>query len=280
MSTEGAEAAVTEPVVKYETRGRKCYITINRPTAMNALSTQVRDELAECLDRFNADANLLVAILTGEGGRAFSAGADLKELSNTQLAEADRGPKVKSAYPKVARRGHMSGFDDVEFSPKPLIAAVDGYCLAGGFEVALLCDIRLATSKSVFGLPEPRRSLLAGPGLINLSRMIPLGEALRMQLTGTPISAERAYQLGLICEVTEDRETLLERADAIADEILQCAPLAVQYIKRIVRDGRDLPIDAQWRFSEMFSAALGETEDALEGPRAFAEKRLPDWKMR
>ena len=132
----------------------------------------------------------------------------------------------------------------------------------------------------MFGLPEPRRSLLAGPGLINLSRMIPLGEALRMQLTGSPISADRAYQLGLISAVVADRDALLAEAEGIADEILECAPLAVQYVKRIVKEGRDLTVDAHWRFSEMFSASIGETEDALEGPRAFAEKRAPQWKMR
>jgi len=134
--------------------------------------------------------------------------------------------------------------------------------------------------KSSFGLPEPRRSLLAGPGLINLSRMIPLGQALRMQLTGSPIGAQRAYDLGLIQELAADRDELFVKVEAIADELLECAPLAVQYIKRIVKDGRSMPVDQAWKFSEMFSASLGETEDAKEGPLAFAEKRKPNWKMR
>jgi enoyl-CoA hydratase/carnithine racemase len=267
-------------VLRYETRDRKCFITINRPRAMNALNSAVRSELGAALETFNSDDELLVAVLTGEGGRAFSVGGDLKELSGSQATDAAT-PRTKSAYPPVgARRGKMVGFDDVEDSAKPIIAAIDGYCLAGGFEVALSCDIRVATSQSVFGLPEPKRSLLAGGGLVNLSRMIPLGEALRMQLTGCNIGAERAYQIGLIQEVVEDRDALMACAEAIADEIVGCAPLAVQYIKRIVKQGRDLPVDVQWRFSEMFSASIEETEDYLEGPKAFVEKRAPNWRMR
>ena len=124
---------------------------------------------------------------------------------------------------------------------KPMIAAINGYCLAGGLEMALACDIRIATEPSRFGLPEPRRSLLAGYGLHNLSRMIPLGEALHMQLTGTHITAERAYQIGLVQRLVPDREALLAEADAVADEIVLCAPLAVQAIKKVVKTGRSLP---------------------------------------
>jgi len=266
-------------VLKYEVDGRKVTITINRPEAMNALNTAVMDSLEEAFQAYNDDDNLLVAILTGEGGRAFSAGADLKAMASGQLGQPTS--TTKSAYPKRATtRANLRGFNAVDRSAKPVIAAIDGHCVAGGFELALYSDIRIATEKSKFGLPEPRRSLLAGPGLINLSRMIPMGEALRMQLTGSPIDAARAYQIGLISEVVADRDVLFERANAIADEILECAPLAVQYIKRIVKEGRDLPLDAQWRFSEMFSAAIFETEDVKEGPLAFAEKRKPNWQMR
>jgi enoyl-CoA hydratase/carnithine racemase len=266
--------------VLVQKRDRKCYITLNRPESMNALNVELRTELAAALQNYNEDDDLLVAILTGAGGRAFSAGADLKEMANRSATTPQTKPKAYNAYPRVATPGKMLGFDDVAQSAKPLIAAIDGHCLAGGFELALSCDIRIATSKSKFGLPEPRVSRLAGPGLIYLSRMVPLGEALRMQLTGTPIDAERAYTIGLIAEVVESRDDLFARADQIADEILACAPLAVQFIKRIVKEGRDLPLDQQWRFSEMFSATLESTEDSVEGPRAFAEKRKPVWKLR
>jgi enoyl-CoA hydratase/carnithine racemase len=168
----------------------------------------------------------------------------------------------------------------VDSCPKPVIAAIDGYCLAGGLELALYCDVRLATAQSVFGLPEPRRSLLAGPGLIHLSRMIPLGEALKMQLTGSPITAERAHQIGLVQELTEDRDELMARAGTLAAEIGECAPLAVRHIKRIVRESRSMPVDAAWEYAEPFYGDLAATEDAAEGPRAFAEKRPPRWQGR
>ncbi|HWK76311.1 enoyl-CoA hydratase-related protein [Microbacterium sp.] len=263
-------------VVNYEVEGRKVVITINRPDAMNALSSTVMRSLSEAFDEFNSDDQLLVAILTGAGGRAFSAGADLKEMANRLQSDGSDATKG----PLAPRPSVREAFRAIEESRKPVIAAIDGYCLAGGFELSLYCDIRIATEPSVFGLPEPRRSLIAGPGLIHLSRMIPLGEALRMQLTGSPISAGRAYEIGLISEVVEDREALFARANATADEIVECAPLAVQAIKRIVKTGRDLTVDAQWRYSEMYQAAIESTEDMLEGPNAFAEKRAPQWKMR
>jgi enoyl-CoA hydratase/carnithine racemase len=163
---------------------------------------------------------------------------------------------------------------------KPIIAAIDGHCVAAGLELSLYCDIRVATRQSSFGLPEPRRSLLAGPGLHTLSRVIPLGEALRMQLTGRPMAATRAYQIGLVQELAEDREELFRAADAIADEILECAPLAVQTIKHLVMTGRNLPIEYSWVLAEPYQEKVARSEDALEGPRAFAEKRQPVWRMR
>lgn len=267
-------------ILRYEKRGRIVTITLNRPDAMNALSERLRAELDEAIDDFNRDDELLVAVLTGEGGRAFSAGADLKEMSERMSERGTDDATPWAPDPATAVRRDIPGFIGLDRSRKPVIAAIDGHCVAGGFELALYCDIRVATTKSQLGLPEPRRSLLAGPGLINLARMIPLGEALRMQLTGASITAERAHQIGLVQELVEDRDALFEKAYAIADEILACAPLAVQFIKRIVKDGRDQPIDAQWRLSDMYTRAIGQTEDQKEGPRAFAEKRQPNWRMR
>jgi enoyl-CoA hydratase/carnithine racemase len=180
----------------------------------------------------------------------------------------------------VAKAGAMPGFDDVNQCSKPVIAAIDGYCLAGGLEIALYCDIRLATRKSTFAMPEPKRHLLSGPAFVHLSRMIPLGEALRMELIGEPIDAERAYQIGLVQGLYDDRAELEAAADLMADKILENSPLAVQFLKRIVREGRDMTVDHHWKFAEMFAFTLGRTEDALEGPKAFTEKRKPDWKMR
>ena len=161
-----------------------------------------------------------------------------------------------------------------------VIAAIDGFCLAGGLELALRCDIRIATEKSTFGLPEPRRSLLAGYGLHNLSRMIPLGEALHIQLTGTPISSQRAYDIGLIQRRVTDRDALMKEADAVADDICLCAPLAVKAIKTIVKTGRNMPGEYSGKMTEPITKLINATQDRLEGPKAFAEKRKPNWKMK
>jgi enoyl-CoA hydratase/carnithine racemase len=273
-------------VLSYEVRDRKAYIKLNRPGQMNALNHELLGALAEAFQDADASEEVFVVILSAEGGRAFSAGGDLKDMANRIEAGEDIGGqggrprRAMSAYPAVAKAGAMPGFDDVNGCSKPVIAAIDGYCLAGGLEIALYCDIRLATRKSTFAMPEPKRHLLSGPAYVYLSRMIPLGEALRMELLGEPIDAERAYQIGLVQGLYDDRAELEAAADLMADKILENSPLAVQFLKRIVREGRDMTADHHWKFAEMFAFTLGRTEDALEGPKAFAEKRKPDWKMR
>ena len=256
-------------VVLYEKRDRKAYITLNRPEAMNAFNSALSQGLREAILDFRDDDDMLVAILTGAGGRAFSAGMDLK-----QRAQSDRaGGTARTARTADNRWTELGVW-------KPVIAAIDGYCLAGGLEVSLQCDIRIATEQSKFGLPEPRRSLIAAYGLHNLSRMIPLGHALYIQLTGSHITAEKAECWGIIQEVVSDRNALMERVEEIADEIMQCAPLAVQAIKQIVMQGRNLPVEYSMKLAQPISQRLSKTEDRLEGPRAFAEKRKPVWKMR
>jgi enoyl-CoA hydratase/carnithine racemase len=273
-------------VLSYEVRDRKAYIKLNRPKQMNALNHELLSALAEAFQDADAAEDVFAVILSAEGGRAFSAGGDLKDMANRIEAGEDIGGRggrprrAMSAYPAVAKAGAMPGFDDVNQCSKPVIAAIDGYCLAGGLEIALYCDIRLATRKSTFAMPEPKRHLLSGPAFVHLSRMIPLGEALRMELLGEPIDAERAYQIGLVQGLYDDRAELEAAADLMADKILENSPLAVQFLKRIVREGRDMTVDHHWKFAEMFAFTLGRTEDALEGPKAFAEKRKPDWKMR
>ena len=256
-------------VLIYEKRARTAFITLNRPEVLNAINQPLSSAVGEAIEEVDRDDDILVAILTGAGGRAFSSGADLKQMSTrdaggqTTPARGDRG---------------FSGADALRDCRKPVIAAIDGYCLAGGFELSLMCDIRVATEQSQFGLPEPRRSLLAGPGLHNLSRMIPLGEALRIQLTGSPISAARAYQIGLIQALAPDRESLMEQAQAIADEIILGAPLAVQAIKRITKIGRNVPPEYSDYFAKPIQDMVNASEDRPEGPRAFVEKRDPQWK--
>jgi enoyl-CoA hydratase/carnithine racemase len=263
--------------VKYEVQDRVAWVTLNRPEAMNALSRGLLADLGTVFGEVACDDDVLVVILTGEGGRAFSAGMDLKEFAARQAEQAAAGQAPGAIG---TGDGGPSGFSAVGRCRKPVIAAIDGYCLAGGFELAISCDIRVASAKSVFGLPEARRSILAGPGLTQLPRMIPLAEALRIALTGSPISAERAFQVGIIQQVAAGREDVMKVARGIAEEILLGAPLAVQEIKRLVKEGVEMTIPQAEMLREILSASLAQTEDALEGPRAFAEKRAPVWKMR
>jgi len=257
-----------------EVTGATCTLTLDRPHAMNALDMALRRALGAALLAYQADPSLRVAILTGAGGRAFSAGDDLKEMAADAAADGD------SPAFEVGRLGAVPGFDELRTCRKPVIAAVDGWCLAGGFELAMYSDVRLATRASRFGLPEPRRGLLPGPGLHDLPRMVPLGEALRLLLGGGHITAERAYDIGLIQGLADDRADLLAQAHAIADEIAACAPLSVEAIKQIVHTGRDLPIERAWQIGEPHAERLAATADAAEGVRAFTEKRAPLWQGR
>ncbi len=263
--------------VHYEKSDGVAQITLNRPEVLNAISHEMSRQYAEALIDFRDDPAMFVAIITGAGGRAFSSGADLKEISERQ----SKGLSAFAGAGAKAAKGEPSWVSISELNIwKPIIAAIDGYCVAGGLELALECDIRVASEQSSFGLPEPRRSLLAGYGLHNLSRMIPLGEALYMQLTGSLISAREASRIGLVHGVHPHRETTMAAAWQIAEEVKLCGPLAVRAIKRIVMTARNLPVEYSTKFTEDILASIRETEDSLEGPRAFAEKRKPQWKGR
>ena len=240
---------------------------------LNAINRQLEAELDAAIDAFTADDDLRVAIIVGAGGRAFSAGADLKEMAERAATGEHEGGGAFPVPTAGSRR-------DIRACPKPVIAAIDGHCVAAGLELALGCDIRVATRQSSFGLPEPRRGLIAGSGLHHLNRMIPLGEALRLQLTGGRIDAERAYQIGLVQQLTAGRGEMMARAHALADDVVACAPMAVEAIKHIVTIGRNLPIEYSWALAQPIQARLAASEDSREGPRAFAEKRPPRWQRR
>ena len=262
--------------ILYEIRDRIAYITLNRPDALNAMNLDFLRRWGFIVQDMNNNPEALVGIVTGAGGKAFSVGADLKEKSGVSRPAAPGASGTGEGQTVVERK---PGGKRPRLIQKPVIAAINGFCLGGGLELALQCDIRIATPKSVFGMPEPRWSLPAGYGLHNLSRMIPLGEALYIQLTGERIGPERAYQIGLIQKIVPE-EQLMEEAKKIADSVLLCAPLAVRAIKSVVMSYRDQPLEVSWKMAEGLVDELSKTEDFKEGPKAFAEKRKPQWKGR
>jgi enoyl-CoA hydratase/carnithine racemase len=254
---------------KVEREGRVLWVTIDRPEVRNALHPPANAELAAVFDEFAADPELWVAILTGAGDEAFSAGNDLK----FQAASAARGVSM----PASGFAGLTSRFD----LDKPVIAAVNGFALGGGFEIALACDLIVASERASFGLPEPRVGLaaLAG-GLHRLPRMIPQKQALGMILTGRRIDAREALRLGVVNEVVPHAE-LLAAARRWAAQILECSPVSVRTSKRVVREGlAHASLEAAMGARYESIRTLVTSEDFVEGPRAFAQKRKPDWKGR
>jgi len=248
---------------KAERDGHVLIVTFTRPERMNALHSPAHYEMDAIFNDFEKDPNLWVAILTGAGDRAFSAGNDLKW-------QAEGGTRERPA----------SGFGGITFRfdrTKPLIAAVNGIAMGGGFELALAADIIIAAESAVFALPEPRVGLaaLAG-GLQRLPRQIGLKHAMGMILTGRRVGAQEAYQLGFANEVVPDAQ-LLRAARRWADQILECAPLSVRGSKQAVLEGLGRPLDEAMRARYSELEAMLRHPDFVEGPRAFAEKRRPDW---
>lgn len=258
------------PEVLFESDGHVATITINRPEAMNALNGAVRRGLAESFTRFRDDAGLWVAIVTGAGERAFSAGADLVEMS--QRRQSEFSDSFWEATPPALTRGLDTG--------KPVIAAINGYCLAGGLELAMACDIRIATEGSQFGLSEVTRGIIpGGGGTQRLPRLIGLGPALEILYTGERVSAQEAFRLGLVNRVVAAGEHTAA-ARALADRINQNAPLAVRAIREAAMRGIEVPLEQGLRIEAFLSRINRDTEDSREGPRAFAEKRPPRFQGR
>jgi enoyl-CoA hydratase/carnithine racemase len=256
------------PKIIAEARGSAGYITFNRPRVLNAIDSEVKTLLVEAIERFEADATIRVLVLTGSDCGSFSTGSDLKSIATN----FDRGVDITGMQAKSA-----DYFGALVAARKPVIAAIDGYAVGGGFELALASDIRLATASSRFGLPEPKSGMMGEYGLDHLSRIVPLGEALHMQLTGILLDAERAHQIGLIQQLAADRADLFERVERLVADIERCSPQAVLTIKHVVREGRNLPARYAADFSRPFREMVHNSENAAEGARAFAEKRPPSW---
>ncbi len=256
-----------------EQREHVLIVTLNRPEARNAVNQAVWLGVGEALERAEHDPDIRAVIVTGAGEQSFSAGADLKAIA--------RGEAILPKDPAKA----AWGFAGIVTHPigKPLIAAVNGTALGGGTEIALACDLVVAADSATFGLPEVKRGLIAGAGgAFRLARQLPPKIAIEMLLTGDAIDAQRALALGLVNAVIP-RAGLMEAALALAGRITANAPLSVQASKRIALGitGGTIPAEADsWRLSQSETNAVLQSADAREGPRAFAEKRVPVWTAR
>ena len=250
----------SENAVLVEQRDRILVITINRPEARNAVNSAVSHGLADAMDRLDDDPGLSVGVLTGAGG-SFSAGMDLKAFARGE---------------NVIVEGRGMGF--TERPPvKPLIAAVEGYCLAGGCELALATDLIVASKESAFGIPEVKRGLVAGGGgLLRLPQRIPYAIAMELALTGENLSAVRAQELGLV-NVLAEPGSALDAAIALAERITANGPLAVAATKRIIVESRGWSPDEMWSQQTRILMPVFSSNDAKEGAIAFAEKRPPKW---
>ena len=255
--------------ILFETKDRLAYVTINRPDRRNAIDPATSKEMKDAFEKFKADDDLWVAIVTGAGEDAFSAGADLVAMS-----QALSGRGGDSGALSVPFAGITRGYE----CWKPIIAAVHGYCLAGGLELALSCDIRIAAENAQFGLPEPKRAIIPGAaGTQRLPRAVPLAFAMELLLTGDRYDAETALRFGLVSRVVP-RDQLMATAEEIAQTIAANGPLAVRAIKQAAMMGRDLPFSEGLALESELAGKIFRTADALEGPTAFAQKRKPEYK--
>lgn len=242
-------------------------VTLDRPQARNAITAQIAQALEAAVDALEADEDVRVAIITGAGGKAFCSGADLKEVARGGLAAM------------FTDRGGFAGFVHAKRT-KPWIAAVDGFALAGGCEIALACDLLVASRSSSFGLPEVRRGLIASAGgLYRLPRSLPRSIALEIILTGEAIGAERAFELGVINRLAPEG-AVVDAAREIARKIAACAPLAVRESLAVARASYDEEEAELKRRGDEAQLRLERTADFLEGALAFAEKRPPRWQGR
>lgn len=251
-------------VVERERRGNVEILTINRPEARNAINGAVSVAMSAALDELEADKQCWAVIVTGAGDKAFSAGMDLKAFASGELGEIASGP------------GGFAGITQRKF-PKPLIAALNGHALAGGCEIMLACDMVVAADHVNIGIPEVKRGLIAGAGgLIRLPRRLPMAIAYELGLTGEPISASRAYDLGLVNRVVP-AASLMDEAMALAALVTANAPLAVRASKRIMRESVYVSESDGWRLVGEAAPEVFSSPDAMEGAVAFAEKRAPNW---
>ena len=252
----------------FERNGPVATITLNRPEKMNALDPATYEEITQAFADIERDRDILVGIITGAGDRAFTAGADLK-LMHT-------GDETGSGGDEEWAPWRPDRWDFGLTTSKPLIAAVNGYALAGGLELALICDIRIASPNAIFGTPEVKWNLLHGFGAYRLPRIISLSHAMEMLLTGEFIDAETALRIGLISRIVPADE-LLSEAARMAGRIAANGPMAVRMTKELVLNGLTASPDEHFRLMKEYYARVDATADQAEGLQAFREKRAPNY---
>lgn len=249
--------------VEYKKEGRIGFITLNRPEVLNAINQELSRDLSESLKTFRDDPEVWVAIISGAGERAFSAGADIRGFKP--------GPRDREAQGERVRADQVY---------KPVIAAIHGYCLGGGLETALTCDIRIAADNARLGLPEIKVGVIPGGGGISrLPRFIPRAKAAEILLMGQHIDAQEAYRIGLVNKVVP-RDQLMATAIQWATLICEAGPLQTRAVKEAMLRGYNLPLDESLKLERYMSDKIRTTEDFVEGTRAFVEKRKPNWKGR
>lgn len=251
-----------------ETAGAVALLTINRPDKRNALNEPTRSELIALLDECQQDAAIRVVIITGAGDKAFIAGADISEFAGRSAVDQYRVMKAASVYHAV------------DAFPKPIIAAINGFCLGGGCELAMACDIRIASDTAKLGQPEINLGIIpGGGGTQRLPRLVGLGQAFKLLYTGDLIDAAEALRIGLLDEVVPAAE-LMARVRALADQIASKSPVALELIKEAVRASVRTSLDEGLRHETTFFGLVFSSEDKEEGVRAFLEKRTPTFKGR
>lgn len=251
--------------VSLETHGKVALVQLNRPEVGNAINDAIRGELPALLERIDRDDAYAAVVLTGAGERGFCVGADIKE-----------GRSIGSPVQERRRMAANAWIDRIGCIGKPVIAAIHGYCLGGGLELAMACDLRIAAPASTFALPETGLGLIpGGGGTQRLPRLVGLGRALDMLLTGDRIGADEALRIGLVTRLSADRASLLAEALALAARIAARPPAASAYAKEAARSGLEMDLQAGLTLEKSLFALLMSTEDRAEAALAFREKRNP-----
>jgi enoyl-CoA hydratase len=259
---------MADDTVLTERRGRIALLTLTRPDKLNAMSLAMKEALVAALRAADADPGVRAIVLTGAGDKAFVAGADIREFSGRSAMDQWR----------MYERGTM--YDAVDRLETPVLAMINGYCLGGGLELAMACDIRIASDRAVFGQTEINIGIIPGGGASQrLPRLVGLGKALQLTLTGDRIDAREAQRIGLVDEVVP-HDKLAERTFEVADRIASRSALAVRLAKAAVRASARLPLDQGIRYEQALFSLVMSSEDKEEGVRAFLEKREPAWKDR